>query len=211
MNTFRKHYDIEAEPERAGGNPQLSLEDRMKEAIFDNMLEHESLKKAAKSCAEVAEQYATERIESFSKMRKEIRDMDEFDKEQQSFAPVKSAEEIIEEQESAFVDMLIEELPQYGIDTSTWEYDHGDCCYGGAVEFLARCIKAQGSKEKDGWISVKDSLPKTTGAYFAVAEDMNGRWTLMVEYDIDSNMFYSAYKTANRITHWQPLPAAPKN
>lgn len=39
------------------------------------------------------------------------------------------------------IEKLIEQLPEYGIDTSKWEYDYGDCCYGGAVEFMSRCIK----------------------------------------------------------------------
>lgn len=43
--------------------------------------------------------------------------------------------------ESEFINTLIDELPQYGIDTSKWEYDYGDCCYGGAIEFIALCIK----------------------------------------------------------------------
>lgn len=46
-----------------------------------------------------------------------------------------------EKAENDFVEMLVKELPEYGIDTSNWEYDYGDCCYGGAVEFLSRCIK----------------------------------------------------------------------
>ncbi len=43
--------------------------------------------------------------------------------------------------EEKFIEKIIEELPQYGIDTSNWEYNYGDCCYGGAIEFLSRCIK----------------------------------------------------------------------
>lgn len=46
-----------------------------------------------------------------------------------------------EEVESELTTKLIEELPEYSVDTSNWEYDHGDCCYGGFVEFISRCIK----------------------------------------------------------------------
>lgn len=52
--------------------------------------------------------------------------------------------------EDQFIEKIIEELPEYGIDTSMWEHDHGDCCYGGAIEFLARCIKGHKTeKEKE--------------------------------------------------------------
>ena len=61
---------------------------------------------------------------------------DYFEKNEQSFD---------EEAESEFTNKLINELPEYGIDTSKWEYEHGDCCYGGAVEFISRCIKSEGS------------------------------------------------------------------
>lgn len=46
-----------------------------------------------------------------------------------------------EDNDNYFLQRLISELPQYGIDTSEWEHNYGDCCYGGAVEFLSRCIK----------------------------------------------------------------------
>lgn len=70
----------------------------------------------------------------------------------------KSAEEVEEENESAFVDKLVNELPQYGIDTSQWSYKYGDCCYGGAVEFIARCIEGfaeeySQSRSAEGWIN----------------------------------------------------------
>jgi len=46
-----------------------------------------------------------------------------------------------DEVENELTKKLIEELPEFGIDTSEWEYNYGDCCYGGVVEFLSRCIK----------------------------------------------------------------------
>lgn len=60
--------------------------------------------------------------------------------EQQSETPTQEAPAAVdgeEEAENKFIEKLGEELPNYGIDTSEWEYDHGDCC-DSAVEFVAR-------------------------------------------------------------------------
>jgi hypothetical protein len=48
--------------------------------------------------------------------------------------------ELTEPEESRFVDWLVQELPKHGVDTSEWEYKYGDCCYGGAAEFIARAF-----------------------------------------------------------------------
>lgn len=42
--------------------------------------------------------------------------------------------------EDQWLEKLMNELPEHGIDTSKWEYEYGDNCYT-AVEFLVRCIK----------------------------------------------------------------------
>lgn len=49
--------------------------------------------------------------------------------------------------EAEFIEKLIKELPQYGVDTSMWEYDYGDCCDCG-IEFISRVIKEGYEKKK---------------------------------------------------------------
>lgn len=46
-----------------------------------------------------------------------------------------------------FVEKMIEELPEFGIDTSMWEYNYGDCC-DSAMEFISRAIKGETDYEE---------------------------------------------------------------
>jgi len=64
--------------------------------------------------------------------------------------PVHVSEDVdkADEFEGKFIELLINELHEYGIDTSTWEYEYGDCCYGGAIEFISRCIKGYAEKQQ---------------------------------------------------------------
>jgi len=87
-------------------------------------------------------------IEEFNKVIQEVYKDKRFDKMQSQPLPVSEDVDKAGEDESNFVEHLISELPEYGIDTSTWEYDYGDCCYGGAIQFIARCIKGYAEKQQ---------------------------------------------------------------
>lgn len=78
------------------------------------------------------------------------------------------------------------------------------------------------------WISVKDKLPKTNGAYLCVCDCFVGSYISVVkfaanlekidEYDFDGKRrsgWYGydgewGYFEKDNITHWMPLPELPK-
>jgi len=71
---------------------------------------------------------------------------------------------------------------------------------------LARETLAKADAAGGGWISVKEGLPKTT-AFFWVWNDYFNRAS-EVEFFTSHQAWICPMK--NWVTHWQPLPEAPK-
>lgn len=66
---------------------------------------------------------------------------------------------------------------------------------------------ANWQKQQSGWISVKENLPEKQG--FVIAAKRNG--LVLGMYYNDDNEFKSCeIDQTNQVTHWQPLPEAPK-
>jgi hypothetical protein len=65
---------------------------------------------------------------------------------------------------------------------------------------------------KDNWISVRDSLPEKTGYYTVYTKSKKvsfGRF--YAEYWGCKNIWRSMSSGALKPTHWQPIPAPPKD
>ena len=57
------------------------------------------------------------------------------------------------------------------------------------------------------WIKIKDKLPKQGS--FVVAYKENGL-VLGMYYNADREFMYGQLNQTTQVTHWQPLPDAPK-
>lgn len=76
---------------------------------------------------------------------------------------------------------------------------------------LAQDVQSLPQESKEQWISINDRLPETNGKYLCYSPtgflfDMDENTAILI-YD-DHNGF--GRSTHIRITHWQPLPAPPK-
>ena len=62
------------------------------------------------------------------------------------------------------------------------------------------------------WISVDERLPGVTGKYICCAEDKNGNaWTMPAFWDLEMKLWFGEFGIIkNLVTHWMPLPEAPK-
>lgn len=85
-------------------------------------------------------------------------------------------------------------------------------CLGIAERYAASKLN---NTIEDKWISVEDELPKESGRYWCYVEHQTDlglshfQWNC--SYNEISKTFSDRYLTdGERVTHWQPLPKAPK-
>lgn len=62
------------------------------------------------------------------------------------------------------------------------------------------------------WIPVEERLPGVSGNYICAVKDKNGSvWTIPAEWSLEMKMWIGAFgEIKNIVTHWMPLPEAPK-
>lgn len=82
-------------------------------------------------------------------------------------------------------------------------YDYKKC--NNAIE-TALALYNAGYRKQNKWISVKDRLPSECGKYLGCTE--KGTIIIVRYYTTDGGFF--GYHNLCTITHWMPLPEAPK-
>lgn len=103
-----------------------------------------------------------------------------------------------------------EQMAKQYIEQEQLVYDEAGGAYYG---FLAGYQAAMNSPEKlDSWISVKERLPKegmeVVIGWFQQTASNKLYWTTDVA--ILTNKAFSGWRVYPEVTHWMPLPAAPK-
>jgi hypothetical protein len=65
---------------------------------------------------------------------------------------------------------------------------------------------------KQEWISVEERLPQVTGKYICCTKDKSGNsYTLPADWSFEMKMWFGEFgEIKNMVTHWMPLPEAPK-
>jgi hypothetical protein len=82
-----------------------------------------------------------------------------------------------------------------------------------ALKYAARAVEAGYCKPE--WISVDERLPDNDGKYLVASEEC-GRYSISVrKFRKEVPCWYTGYcghweRRTNGITHWMPLPEAPK-
>lgn len=82
-----------------------------------------------------------------------------------------------------------------------------DNCKGTSNAAIAAAIKLLKAQEAQGWISVKDRLPKH--GQTVLAWEVSG-FVYVDNYDGEHDIFKIAYNNCGTVTHWQSLPEPPK-
>lgn len=62
------------------------------------------------------------------------------------------------------------------------------------------------------WISVDERLPKVSGKYICGVKDKReNTWTVAADWSLEMKMWFGELgEIKNMVTHWMPLPEAPK-
>lgn len=62
------------------------------------------------------------------------------------------------------------------------------------------------------WIPVEERLPGVSGNYICAVNDKHGSvWTIPAEWSLEMKTWFGAFgEIKNKVTHWTPLPEAPK-
>lgn len=74
------------------------------------------------------------------------------------------------------------------------------------VDTLSYLMEFAENHLNNGWVSVKDELPKSNGDFYLVFTD-KGKTTECRYY---CNKWITTYCNNEKVTHWQPLPQPPK-
>lgn len=74
-----------------------------------------------------------------------------------------------------------------------------------ALKYAERAVEAGYSKQSE-WISVNEALPERPGAYLVFTYDRRISMCHFIDHYCDGDMQFDDY----RVTHWMPLPEAPK-
>lgn len=81
----------------------------------------------------------------------------------------------------------------------------------GVIDLVKEAAEADGATDtndghKSEWISVGERLPEKQGAYLVFTCDRRISMCHFIDHYCDGNMQFDDY----RVTHWMPLPEAPK-
>ena len=85
-------------------------------------------------------------------------------------------------------------------------------------EQRTRCKMCELQMYRDGiiknsdWISVDERLPGVSGKYICCVKDKRGNtWTVPADWSLEMKMWFGEFgEIKNMVTHWMPLPEAPK-
>lgn len=66
--------------------------------------------------------------------------------------------------------------------------------------------------QQSEWISVEDRLPQVIGKYICCVKNKDGNtWTITADYSPEMKTWFGQFgEVRNTVTHWMPLPEAPK-
>ena len=71
---------------------------------------------------------------------------------------------------------------------------------------IAEQLYTEGYRKQSEWISVDERLPERSGKYLVATFDRRVGIGNLIDYYCDGDLSFDNYK----ITHWMPLPEAPK-
>ena len=79
-----------------------------------------------------------------------------------------------------------------------------------ALKYAERAVEAGYSKQE--WISVDERLPQVCGTYICCVKDKYGNtWTIPADFSPEMKTWFGQFgEVKNTVTHWMPLPEAPK-
>lgn len=62
------------------------------------------------------------------------------------------------------------------------------------------------------WISVEERLPQVSSKYICALKDKRGNiWTVPADWSLEMKTWFGEFgELKNIVTHWMPLPEAPK-
>ena len=83
---------------------------------------------------------------------------------------------------------------------------HPDC------EVCEARLLYEAGYRKSEWISVDERLPGVSGKYICCVKDKRGNtWTVPADWSLEMKMWFGEFgEIKNMVTHWMPLPEAPK-
>lgn len=87
-----------------------------------------------------------------------------------------------------------------------------ECIMCDAAIESATAIYNAGYRKQSEWISVEERLPHVSGKYICGVKDKKGNtWTVSADWSLEMKTWFGEFgEIKNIVTHWMPLPEAPK-
>ena len=108
------------------------------------------------------------------------------------------------------IDEMCEVLRQNAESCKTCRWYEAGLCLGNCElaednQTVCEALYEAGYRKQE-WISIEERLPERQGAYLIFTCDRRISMCHFIDHYCDGNMQFNDY----RVTHWMPLPEAPK-